>query len=317
MTQIDIIAHVRSVLANAGFLVGPVKEIQYGVQFTVTKGNFSRFIRVYHSAKKGYTVDISQIGSCDTARQIQDILSRAAEYPGDDKPQDISSPLVGCDESGKGDYFGPLVTAAVYIGSLKEEQFLWQVGVRDCKALSNERVLELAVQIKRLGQTNYCITTLHPSLYNSQYEQIMNLNVLLARAHASTIESLLENKFGKNAFHAFNKDLPASITVLVDQFASDENVLRENMLSMGNMTNLVQRTKAESNIAVAAASILARAEFLTQLRQLSENHNISFPAGSTNVVDAARCFVEQEGMDQLGNVAKIHFKTTMEVVLTH
>jgi len=209
------------------------------------------------------------------------------------------------------------VTAAVAVENEEMAAFLWSIGVKDCKNLSDEQVLMIADQIKRLGSQNYCVTPLIPETYNEQYKQHMNLNTLLARMHASTIESLLVEKFGRNMFNAAMQAVPANITVLVDQFSANEDTLKDNMLPMGSRTKLVQRTKAESNVAVAAASILARAEYLRQLNKLSETYNIALPKGATDVVPAAQTFVNEYSGDELGKVAKLHFKTTIQVVLSH
>lgn len=132
---------IRTDLINNGFRVGDVQSINYGVQFSVSKGSYSRILRIYSSKKKGITIDASQLGNGEDADQIRKIIGSPAEstYVTATPSQDnLGYPLIGCDESGKGDYFGPLVTAAVCITDGKVESTLRSIGVKDCKLLTGQ-----------------------------------------------------------------------------------------------------------------------------------------------------------------------------------
>lgn len=159
---------------------------------------------------------------------------------------------IGIDESGKGDYFGPLVIAAVFIDATTQGE-LKLIGARDSKKLSDGRVLEMAPDIKTICP--HSIIAIGPQKYNELYAKIKNLNRLLAWGHAKALENLLER--GVTCERAIS-----------DQFG-DERLILNALQEKGRTIVLEQRTKAESDLAVAAASILARAEFLIRLKRLS------------------------------------------------
>ena len=208
-----------------------------------------------------------------------------------------SGDRIGIDESGKGDYFGPLVIAAVRI-TPADEPDLRLMQVRDSKRISDGRILEMAPDIRRVCR--HSIVAIGPQRYNELYAKIKNLNRLLAWGHARALENMLE--------HA---ECPLAIS---DQFG-DERFILNALLDKGKKIQLIQRPKAEEDIAVAAASILARAEFLLRLKRLSEEIGLPLPKGASQAVElAARVVVKKFGRERLNTVAKLHFKTTQAVL---
>ena len=138
------------------------------------------------------------------------------------------------------------------------------------------------------------------SLLGEPNEKFKNLNKLLAWGHARVIENILEKKVCENA--------------ISDKFG-DESLIKNALLKNGRKINLVQRTKAESDLAVAAASILAREEFVTRMRNFELEYKMSFPKGaSEKTILAAGEFVSKYGKENLGNIAKLHFKTTSQII---
>lgn len=201
---------------------------------------------------------------------------------------------IGIDESGKGDYFGPLVIAAVFVDATTQGE-LRLMGVRDSKKLSDGRVLEMAPDIRTICP--HSVIAIGPQKYNDLYAKIKNLNRLLAWGHAKALENLLER--GVTCERA-----------LSDQFG-DERLILNALQEKGRTIALEQRTKAESDIAVAAASIVARAEFLLRLKRLSGEVGTTLPKGASPAVElAAKMIVKKHGRERLGTVAKLHFKTT-------
>jgi len=202
---------------------------------------------------------------------------------------------IGVDESGKGDFFGPLVIAACYVGP---EHLAELDGVKDSKKLTDPVSLRLADQIKR-----YCphsIIAIGPAKYNELYDKFRNLNKLLAWGHARAIENVLEVQ-------------PCSL-VISDQFA-DPAGLKRQLFEKGKSIELQSMVRAESDIAVAAASILARAAFLRGLKRLGEEVGIELPKGaSPQVIAAGKRLVAKSGPASLRQVAKLHFKTTQNVL---
>ena len=204
---------------------------------------------------------------------------------------------IGIDESGKGDYFGPLVIAAAYVNPVIERD-LKLMKVRDSKRISDPRVLQLASDLRQVCK--HSIVAIGPERYNELYQKIGNLNRLLAWGHARALENLLEQVDAQQA--------------IADQFG-DERFILNALLEKGKHVQLVQRPKAEEDLAVAAASILARAEFLRRLSALSEKVGTSLPKGASPSVElAARMVVKKRGQDALRTIAKLHFKTTKAVL---
>ncbi|MCX7800717.1 MAG: ribonuclease HIII [Fimbriimonadales bacterium] len=202
---------------------------------------------------------------------------------------------IGVDESGKGDFFGPLVVAACYVGP---EHLAELEGVRDSKKLSDRQADQLARRILRVCPN--AVVAVSPAKYNELYAKIGNLNRLLAWAHGKAIEELLARQ-------------DAGL-IVSDQFATPQ-LLRSRLQERGRQANVVSRTKAESDLAVAAASVLARAKFLWQLDELSKRWETALPKGcGPNVLQAGREFVRRHGEAALASVAKLHFKTREDIL---
>lgn len=207
------------------------------------------------------------------------------------------SPHIGVDESGKGDFFGPLVVAAVYVDA-PIARALAAMGVMDSKQLSSDkRARQLAEGILAVPGLDNEVLVLPPAKYNPLYSKIKNLNRLLAWGHARVIENLLERQ----------PDCPRALS---DQFAANTRVLSSALMERGRRIRLDQRTKAESDLAVAAASILARVRFIDWLEKCSERCGVKLPKGAgPPVIAAAREFLGTHGSSRLPDVAKMHFKT--------
>lgn len=205
---------------------------------------------------------------------------------------------IGIDESGKGDYFGPLVIAAVFVDATTQSE-LKLMGVRDSKKVSDGRILEMAPDIKAICP--HSVIAIGPQKYNALYTKIKNLNRLLAWGHAKALENLLER--GVTCERAIS-----------DQFG-EERLIRNALQERGRRIVLEQRIKAESDVAVAGASVLARAEFLLRLKRLSDEVGTTLPKGASPAVElAARMIIKKHGRDRLNSVAKLHFKTTQAVL---
>jgi ribonuclease HIII len=211
----------------------------------------------------------------------------------DPRPQ----PHLGTDEAGKGDYFGPLVVAAAFADELALTR-LPQAGVRDAKQVSAGRLWQLDKAVKQICPA-FEVVIISPARYNELHTRMRNLNHLLAWAHARAIENLLAR-------------VECGLAI-ADQFG-DESYLEQSLMRRGRAIKLVQQTKAESDPAVAAASVLARAAFLRAVEKLSAEVGIALPRGATHVLPAARAVVAKGGEQLLRQVAKVHFKTTKQVL---
>jgi ribonuclease HIII len=199
--------------------------------------------------------------------------------------------VLGIDESGKGDFFGPLVIAGVLADRAGSKKLV-AGQVRDSKKISDSRIMDLSRWIK--DNFIHTVVVIGPEKYNQLYLKIRNLNRLLAWGHSRVIENIASR-------HKF--DLAVS-----DKFGNDafiENALMKN----GKQVRLHQMVRGEALIPVAAASIVARAEFVGYLKKMSGQFGVDLPKGAGPAVDeAARRIVARSGAAMLDKIAKIHFK---------
>jgi ribonuclease HIII len=204
---------------------------------------------------------------------------------------------IGTDESGKGDYFGPLVIGGVYV-SPKIQGMLSDLKVRDSKKISDNVIKDLDFHIR--SHCIYSVVVVGPDKYNLLYNKMKNLNKLLAWGHARVIENILLRVDCRKA--------------LSDQFGS-ESFIQNALMKLGKQIELKQTPHAETDLGVAAGSILARAEFVRRMERLSQECGFELPKGaSENVNAAARKVAEQMGPDALNRFVKLHFKNTAKVI---
>lgn len=205
---------------------------------------------------------------------------------------------IGTDESGKGDLFGPLVIAG-FLMKPTDQVKLRELGVADSKVISDLRLKKIAAELRSSFPQRYNLVVLNPEKYNQLYAQIKNLNKLLAWGHARVIENILLKE-------------GVSLAV-VDQFGN-EKLVEQALLQRGRKITIKQRPRAEEDLAVAAASILARDLFLTKLAELSQNYELTLPKGCNQQVKVAgKQFITKYGIAELGQIAKLHFKTADEI----
>lgn len=217
--------------------------------------------------------------------------------------EEAVDPHGGVDESGKGDFFGPLCIAGVYADEVTGPK-LRAIGCCDSKLIkSSKKIMELSAGIREIAGNGWTAVVIGPESYNRLYAKFGNLNRLLAWGHARVIENLLEK-------------VPACPRMLSDKFA-DERLIRRALLTRGREIRLDQRTKAESDVAVAAASILSREQFLRGMAKLEAEFGIELPRGAGPQVKAAgRSLMERFGASVFERCAKTHFKTWNELTGT-
>ena len=303
----DIYLQIKERLLQEGYTVNPFRDIQYGLQFLVFDKKNASLLRLYQS-KKGQKLDLSQCENNEDKEKLCTLLSSIIKkydlIKNNPKNKSISpkkntiktTELIGVDESGKGDYFGPLVVSAVYVDEKKSE-ILKILGVKDSKVLEDKKILELAEQIKETCP--FSLINMGNASYNELYEKMQNLNHLLSWGHAKAIENVL-------------KQQPCP-TALSDKFAP-QTLIKAGLMNRGININLIEETKAEQHLAVAAASILARATFVEELDKLSKIYKMRLPKGCSNQTKlTAKKFYEKHGIQELAYIAKLHFKITAEL----
>ena len=189
---------------------------------------------------------------------------------------------IGVDESGKGDFFGPLCIAGVLVDE-KSEKLFADLGIKDSKKISDKKILELEKSIR--ANAVHSVVAISNGRYNELYANIKNLNRLLAWGHARVIENICENN--------------ACDYALSDKFG-DESLIKSALMKNGRNIELKQMVRAESDIAVAAASILARATYVRKMAEMENVYGIKFPKGcASQVKDAAKEFISKYGKDRL------------------
>lgn len=282
-------SRLREALADRGFAF----ETKPHARFAAKKGKLS--VIVY---EKGPKVLVQGRETADFIRYVlePEILGEAKLGYEEVHQPEMFAPHFGIDESGKGDFFGPLTVAGVYTDG-PIARALMEAGVMDSKKIASDaRIRALAETIRGVPGIVHEVVRIGPARYNALYGHFRNLNRLLAWGHARVIENLLEKR----------PDCPRALS---DQFANPRELQRA-LQERGRRIDLQQRTKAESDIAVAAASILAREAFIDWLRDAGRNLGVELPKGASGQVRrAAEAFVAKCGAGRLPEVAKMHFKT--------
>lgn len=227
---------------------------------------------------------------------------RSASDPDLTRPFD--PPWVGSDEAGKGDYFGPLVAAAVWVDD-RALGILEVLGVRDSKVVTDAAIPGLAAAIREVAGDGAAVVTVTPARYNAIQAEMAgqgrNLNDLVAWAHGAAITDVRAAR-------------PVDRAV-VDRFADPRHLDAALRRRGGPPMQVLHAPRAEANLAVAAASILARAAFLAWFEAARRRWGIDLPRGASDaVVTAGRRFVARHGGAAIGEVAKLHFRTTASVV---
>jgi ribonuclease HIII len=209
----------------------------------------------------------------------------------------LTQARVGVDESGKGDYWGPLVVAGAYVDK-SLLQAMKEMDVKDSKNISSDKkALDMGRNLRKLLGKRYSIVKIGPKAYNRLYAKMRNVNSILAWAHARAIENVLEA-------------VPECPRAISDQFGNKKQV-EQALMKKGRRIQLVQRHKAESDMAVAAASVIAREIFLRSLSDMEKKYQCSFPKGASETTRAAGvALLENKEPTILLETAKCHFKTT-------
>lgn len=212
----------------------------------------------------------------------------------------IQEDIIGSDEVGTGDFFGPVVVCAVYIRPGSYEK-LYGLGITDSKNISDKKILKLVKSINKL--VDYNIIMLDNEKFNALTKKGYNMNKIKAILHNQAIATLLE-KLDKH---------PQKI--VIDQFCTQEKFSEYLNNYYICSPELTFETKAESKyIAVAAASILARYTFLKAMAKLNKHYdNLILKGAGKKVNDNAELLVNRYGLNTLNRIAKINFKNYKDI----
>jgi ribonuclease HIII len=248
--------------------------------------------------KKGNKILLQGNKELKLYKKVNEFIFGETLIPDDNTELEPSYPYIGTDESGKGDYFGPLVVAGVYTTPAVVSE-LTKLGIRDSKELSDNQIINFASQLKKMNQIAFDVVQISPEKYNTLYEKFGNLNRMMGWAHARVIENLLSKCDAGE--------------VISDKFGNDKLIL-DALQEKGRTVKLTQVTKAERFTAVAAASIMARESVVKWFNSQSKKYKLDIPKGSsTDVEKFAKRFLEKYGEEVLKKMVKHHFKTSNRV----
>jgi ribonuclease HIII len=288
-------------LGRAGYTFEDARPIAYGTVMTFRRNDALVQANAYYSAKKG----LSLVVNPRVPEQVSRELTSLFLYDTNEKTAISSDPReqafkcwIGSDESGKGDYLGPLVTAA-FRADREIAGELRGMGVRDSKQVSDPVCRKLARELFLKFKDRISVVELIPETYNRLYGELAaqghHLNWLLGWCHAKASKDLL--------------GAPVD-AVIIDKFAHELTIRKQ----FTHPVKLILRVRAEDNVAVAAASILARGRYLYRLEKLSEQYGVKLINGAGQATDASAVeYVRKHGFESLRFVAKLHFRNTAKV----
>ena len=291
------IENLSQKLTKQGFSVSGLDKKLYNYEVKVNSHKEQAKVLVYFG-KKGIKSVIQANPETQISKELNDIIFGESLFESERKGEIMFDDYIGTDESGKGDYFGPLVVAAVYVDKSTTLE-LEQVGVKDSKLISDNNIKNLEFKIKKIIGDNFEIIQINPDKYNTLYASFNNLNKIMGWAHSKAIENLLQRI-----------DCP---NVISDKFGNEKLIINE--LKKKNIElNLYQTHKGERFTAVAAASILARANVVDWFNFKSKEVGFQIPKGggaSVNII--AKRVLNQFDTNYLMKMIKFHFKNSQSI----
>lgn len=296
-TALNILKRYRQKLTQENFnITEPIKN-EYSYQIFVSKNNEKISLHVFFG-RKGNKIVLQGNKDLKIFKEVNDLIFGEALISEEKTDTEPTFPYIGTDESGKGDFFGPLIIAGVYINPNTAKQMI-QLGIKDSKELSDYQINILAAELVKLPDIIYDLVIINPEKYNELYGKMGNLNLMMGWAHAKVIENLL---------HKCDAEF-----VISDKFGN-EKIILDSLQQKGRSVNLNQVTKGERFMAVAAASILAREAMIKWFKNQSKKFKFEIPKGaSVDVELSARKLVEKYGDEVVKKLVKLHFKTSQKV----
>ncbi len=281
---------------SSGFSVTNIEQKKFNFEFSAVKNNCKNKIQVYFG-KKGIKTVVQGNDSSSEYINLKNIIAENLSFEFEEKEEENYNEYIGTDESGKGDFFGPLVVAGFYFNDNVKE-FLLTSEVKDSKELSDYAINKIADQIIKKFPNHYHILSINPSDYNRIYLNFKNINEILNWAHSEVIKVLYNSHKTK--------------TIIIDQF-SKRDISIQYSKDFSDV-DFIQIPKAEKYIGVAAASIIARSRLNRWFDDMKSN-NLNLPKGASSIVEsAAKSLVTKIGRDKLGQYAKLHFKTFNKIL---
>jgi ribonuclease HIII len=284
-----------SSLREYNFNCTPIDKKQYNFETTVIKNNEKIKLLVYFG-KKGVKTILQGNTNSATYNETESIVTGNFSLKFKKEEDQQYKEYIGTDETGKGDFFGPLVVAGMYVNE-EVQNYLLNLNVRDSKELNDFQIDQIAAKIRKAYPNNYSVISINPQKYNKLYEDFKNVNKLLDWAHSKVIE---------NIFKKFETD-----TVIIDQFS--KTPISISFKNQFLKVNFVQLPKAEKYLGVAAASILARNQMNIWFnKKRKEGFNV-LKGASQEVENEAKKILNNGNKEKMNELIKLHFKTTKKI----
>jgi len=291
------ISNLKKIISDNGLSTTSIVSRDYNYEFETIQAHKRIKVQVYFG-KKGLKLVVQGDQNSSLFSIVNKLVNDEPTLELHQSQIDEPVSYTGTDEAGKGDIFGPLVIAAVYVDE-NSKQDLYKIGVRDSKDLSDSQIDILAGKIKKICNGSYAIIEFLPGIYNKKYEEIKNLNTLLSFGHSKAIRILFD-------------DIDAK-TVISDKFGTKGLEIHSDLAF--KHVDFIDTEKAERFIGVAAASILARNSFNNWFYQ-QELNGYNFPKGSSEKSQLfLEAFVKKNGISKLDQVAKLHFKSVKKYLV--
>ncbi len=294
----NLIASYIELIRKNGYQAGAPEKKQYNFEVDIKENQTKLKLLVYFGSKGIKTV-IQGNKDSGFYVKVSELLFGGKLFKKESLEIHEPESYIGTDESGKGDYFGPLVICGVYVDKETSAE-LKKIGVRDSKELSENSIRKISSEIKKISAGKFSLVVINPEKYNQLHERVGNVNRILGWGHAKVIENLLENN-------------PAG-EAISDKFG-DESYIRNSLQEKGKNILLHQLTKAERYTAVAAASILAREKFSDWFDVQKQVLGIELQKGASVMVEKTANEIKNRfGEAKLKELVKIHFKTTKKII---
>ncbi len=289
------ICKLSNILITENYTVDNPTRKQYNYEMNISSGKDKVKLLVYFG-KKGIKRILQGNSSSEFFRKIDSLLNNKLNF----SEEEIVEPeeYIGSDESGKGDFFGPLIIAAFAIDAQTRHK-LNDLNIRDSKEITDKEIKKIASELSKSFKERIAVVEIHPEKYNELYQSFSNLNKMLIWGHSKAIETL---------YKKFNYQ-----NIIIDKFCS-EDLLSAQLDKNLKSYNLLLTEKAERFKGVAVASIIARERLLRWFEKKSKELQIELPFGAGEIVNNVASHIKEKyGNEILNRLIKLHFKNFSKI----
>lgn len=296
-SALKIIKNYAAVFIKNGFKVSVIYRKDYNYEAVITNNKDKVKLLVFFG-KKGNKILLQGNPDHKLYKEIHDTVFGTNLFTQGTEVESEPDIYIGTDESGKGDFFGPLVVCGVIMNASNADYFR-RIGVKDSKLIDDHSILIIADKIKIVLGNEFSVLKIKPLKYNELQQQFGNINKLLGWAHSEVIKNLLQ--------------IQKVETIICDKFGKPEHI--DKYFAGGECkAKIFQYTKAERFLGVAAASIIARAEVVKWFKLASEKLQYEIPLGASSAVDQTASRMKKiYGSEFLSKLVKLHFKNSSKL----